>query len=370
MARGAATRAEFQPAGILLYSEELKQGCNTEMGPKDYFEIGYRQQLWSVKGEDIMTLDFKRALVTGGAGFIGSHLTRALVSQGCHVTVLDNLSTGRLHNLDPVKDRITFIKGDIRDENTVAEAIEHCQVVFHHAAMVSVVQSVKQPLDSIAINDVGTANVLEAARQNGIQRMVLASSSAIYGDDPQLPKTETMTPRPQSPYAIQKLTNEYYALLYHRLYSLETVCLRYFNVYGPRQDPSSPYSGVISIFLSRAVNGKAPIIYGDGRQTRDFVFVQDVVQANLRAMSQPHAAGQVFNVGTGKSIEVNTLWHLVAQLSNCKANPEYAEARPGDVMHSLSNIQKAQDQLGFEPSTDLTEGLQETLAWYQSTGAG
>jgi nucleoside-diphosphate-sugar epimerase len=308
---------------------------------------------------------FKRALVTGGAGFIGSHITHALVGFGCHVTILDNLATGHLKNFDAVKEDVTFVAGDIRDETAVARAVKDCQVVFHQAAMVSVVQSVEQPLDAVAINDVGTVNVLQAARQSGVQRVVLASSSAIYGDAPQLPKTEAMLPNPLSPYAVQKLTNEYYAMLYHRLYGLETVCLRYFNVYGPRQDPSSPYSGVISLFMTRAAHGKAPMIYGDGCQTRDFVFVQDVVQANLLAASHDQAVGQVYNVGTGRSIEIKALWKTIAQLANCSVAPEYAEPRPGDVVHSLSGIQKARDQIGFEPTTDLSEGLRKTFAWYQ-----
>jgi nucleoside-diphosphate-sugar epimerase len=313
-----------------------------------------------------MAQTLSSALVTGGAGFIGSHLTHALVDQGCQVTVLDNLTTGDMKNLDELNHKIRFIKGDIQDPNTLAHAIVDCQIVFHQAAMVSVVQSVEQPLASVAINEMGTINVLEAARQNGVQRVVLASSSAVYGDDPQQPKIESMLPRPLSPYAIQKLTNEYYAMLYHRLYGLNTVCLRYFNVYGPRQYPSSPYSGVISIFMSRAADGQGPIIYGDGRQTRDFVFVQDVVQANLLAAAHPDAVGQVFNVGTNHSIEINALWDKIAQMADCKAIAEHAGARPGDVVHSLSDIQKAQDKIGFKPMMGLSEGLQKTYAWYKS----
>lgn len=308
---------------------------------------------------------FDKALVTGGAGFIGSHLVTTLVDKGCRVTVLDNLSTGHLKNLEGVKSKITFIEGDIRDENALVRATEGCQVVFHQAAMVSVTQSVEQPLESVAINDVGTLNVLEAARQNGVGRVVLASSSAIYGDDPQLPKTESMMPNPLSPYAVQKLTNEYYAMIYHRLYGLETVCLRYFNVFGPRQDPSSPYSGVISIFMTRAANKEAPMIYGDGTQTRDFVYVGDVVAANLLAAESDQAEGQIFNVGTGESITITSLWEKISHMANCQAVPEYADARSGDIVHSLSSIQKANERIGFKPGTDFIEGLRQTFEWYR-----
>lgn len=315
-----------------------------------------------------MTQTINRVLVTGGAGFIGSHLTHALVAEGYQVNVLDNLVTGHLKNLDSVKDAVTFIHGDIRDENELSQAVAGCQIVFHLAAMVSVVQSVTQPLESMAINDVGTLNVLEAARNNNVQRVVLSSSSAIYGDDPQLPKIETMEPSPLSPYAVQKLTNEFYARLYHRLYGLETVCLRYFNVYGPRQDPSSPYSGVISIFMARAAEGKAPLIFGDGLQTRDFIYVGDVVQANVLAAHRDQAVGQAINVGTHQSISVNALWDKIAKIANTNAAPQHADPRPGDVVHSLSDIQKAHDLLGFKPTMGLREGLGATFDWYQHQG--
>ena len=230
-----------------------------------------------------MNKKMKKALVTGGAGFIGSHLVDALLSDGCQVVVLDNLSTGRLSNLEHVIDKISFHKGDIRDRETLANAVKDCEVVFHQAAMVSVPRTVEDPLGSAMINEIGTLLVLEAARKHHVKRVVLASSSAVYGDDPDLPKMEKMVVKPLSPYAVQKLTGEYYANIYYDLYGLETSCLRYFNVYGPRQDPSSPYSGVISIFMSRALSQKSPVIYGDGNQYRDFIFVNDVVRANLLA---------------------------------------------------------------------------------------
>jgi nucleoside-diphosphate-sugar epimerase len=311
-----------------------------------------------------MAVGFRKALITGGAGFIGSHIAEELVHQGCRVSVLDNLSSGRLENLEPIKSRLDFFQGDIQDEEILAQVIPGCDVVFHHAAVVSVTKTVADPVQSTSINDLGTLKVLEAARRNGVQRVVLASSSAVYGDDPQLPKTEKMTPRPLSPYAVQKLTNEHYALLYNKLYGLEVVCLRYFNVYGPRQDPSSPYSGVISIFMTRAKNGEAPTIYGDGRQSRDFVFVKDVVQANILAGSHSAASGQVFNVGTGISIEINMLWEKIAGLANLAAVPEYADSRTGDIVHSVAGIEKAEEILGFSPAVSLDRGLALTFDWY------
>jgi nucleoside-diphosphate-sugar epimerase len=312
-----------------------------------------------------MGIVIRKALITGGAGFIGSHIAEELVQQGCKVTVLDNLASGHLENLDPIMSHVDFIQGDIQDEQALEEAIPGCDVVFHEAAVVSVTKTVEAPVTSTAVNDLGTLKVLEAARRNGVQRVVLASSSAVYGDDPQLPKVESMPAGPLSPYAVQKLTNEHYAILYNKLYGLEVVCLRYFNVYGPRQDPSSPYSGVISIFMTRAKHGTAPVIYGDGRQSRDFIYVKDVVQANILAAAHPAAPGQVFNVGTGNSIEINTLWNKIAGLAHCAAAPEYADFRPGDIVHSVADIQKAGQKMGFCPAVSLDQGLAHTYAWYK-----
>jgi len=319
----------------------------------------------SLGGESNMASGIQSALVTGGAGFIGSHLVEALAAQGCQVTVLDNLSSGRLSNLETVRDKIRFVEGDIRDEGILGAAIDGCDLVFHHAAVVSVTQTVEAPVDSADVNELGTLKVLDAARRHQVQRLVLASSSAVYGDPPQLPKIESMAPRPLSPYAVQKYTNELYAAIYFRLYGLQTVCLRYFNVYGPRQDPSSPYSGVISIFITRALENEAPLIYGDGRQTRDFVFVSDVVQANLLAATQADAAGQVFNIGTSDSVDINSLWELTAKLAHCSRAARYVDSRPGDIMHSLSSIQKACRVLGFQPRVSLNSGLDQTIAWYR-----
>lgn len=312
-----------------------------------------------------MAFKIKKALVTGGAGFIGSHLAEALVRQRCAVTVLDNLASGHLSNLDAVSRQIDFVQGDIQDDALLEKLVAGCDAVFHQAAVVSVTRTVKEPVASAQVNDLGTIKVLDAARRNGVRRVVLASSSAVYGDSPQLPKTEALVPAPLSPYAVQKLTNEYYADLYFRLYGLETVCLRYFNVYGPRQDPASPYSGVISIFMTRACETQPPVIYGDGRQTRDFVFVQDVVRANLLAATRAAAQGRVFNVGAGRAVAINALWQMIAGLARITVSAQYREPRPGEIVHSLAGIQSAREGLGFQPTVSLDEGLRRTFEWYR-----
>ena len=312
-----------------------------------------------------MTRPIAHALVTGGAGFIGSHLVDALLRNGARVTVVDNLTTGKRDNLKEAADGVFLYEGDIRDADLLKRLMQGVDVVFHQAAVVSVPQSVAQPLESAAVNEMGTLAVLEAARQAGCRRVVLASSSAVYGDDPQLPKRETMPPRPLSPYAVQKMTGEYYAGLYHTLYGLETVGLRYFNVFGPRQDPSSPYSGVISIFMERAADGRAPVIYGDGEQTRDFVFVQDVVAANVRAATAAAAAGGVFNIGSGRTITVNALWQQVADLAGVGLAPGYDAPREGDIRHSVAAVDAARESLGFTPVVSFADGLARTYAWYR-----
>lgn len=311
-----------------------------------------------------MSIAIKRALVTGGAGFIGSHLVDALLENGCDVVVVDNLSTGHLKNLQHVYDDIDFRKGDIRDLETMKTSAVGCDVIFHLAAVVSVPQTVTDPIHSARVNDLGSLNVLESARLQGIKRVVLSSSCAVYGDDPEIPKHENMPPGPQSPYAVQKLTNELNARLYAELYGLETVCLRYFNVFGPRQDPSSPYSGVISIFMTRAVAQDAPIIYGDGRQFRDFVYVKDVVRANLLAVASQNSGGAVFNIGTGKHVRINQLWELIGAMAGTILSPVYEDARSGDIIESVADIQKAISKLGFKPKYTFQEGLQKTFNWY------
>ena len=312
-----------------------------------------------------MKIKIKKALVTGGAGFIGSHLTDALVSSGCQVTVIDDLSTGRLSNLEHVKDKIEFYKGDILDQVILEKAVKNCDVIFHQAAIVSVPWSIENPVNSAMVNEIGTLSVLESARKHNVKRVVLASSSAVYGDDPQLPKRETMVSKPLSPYAVQKLTGEYYARLYNDLYGLETVCLRYFNVYGPRQDPSSPYSGVISIFMSKAVSKEAPFIYGNGNHYRDFVFVDDVVKANLLAAIAEGASGEVFNIGTGKYVTIDRLWKMTCDLCSLNIKPEYKPTRIGDIVESVANIDNAEKVLGFNPKYSFEKGLKVTFDWYK-----
>lgn len=312
-----------------------------------------------------MNCNFQKVLVTGGAGFIGSHLVDELVKRGSRVTILDNLSTGKAANLAHLQGQVTLMQGDIQDPDAVNEAMAGCDVVFHQAAVVSVPQTVEEPLESAMVNDMGTLRVLEAARQGGVRRVVLASSCAIYGDDPRLPKYEGMRPECKSPYALQKLAGENYAHLYYELYGLETVCLRYFNVYGPRQDPGSPYSGVISIFMSMACTGRAPVIYGDGKQSRDFVFVKDVVTANLLAGAAKGGAGHVFNVGTGDFVRINRLWEMIGRMAGVTLQPRYEPARAGDILESMANIDRARSILGFDPAYDFGRGLGITFKWYQ-----
>ena len=307
----------------------------------------------------------KKVLVTGGAGFIGSHLADALCSAGCKVKVIDNLSTGHLSNLAQIKDRIEFVKGNITDRDLVLETIKGCDAVFHQAAVVSVTDTVARPIESAMVNDLGALIVLEAARLRKVKRVVLASSCAVYGDSPELPKHEGMAPMPRSPYAVQKLAGELYSKLYHELYGVETVCLRYFNVYGPRQDPSSPYSGVISIFLTKAADNAQPTIYGDGSQYRDFIFVADVVKANLLAARGRSAPGQRLNIGTGKTVSIKTLWQKIAALTKANTQPIHADARPGDIHASVADIDKAKAVLGFNPEHSFEQGLGITCDWYK-----
>ena len=312
-----------------------------------------------------MSIDFNNALVTGGAGFIGSHLVETLLSAGCKVTVLDNLSTGNLLNLEPVMDHITFYQNDIRELDMLEKAAEGCDVIYHLAAVVAVQQTVSNPIESTMINDIGTINVLEAARSKNVRRLVLASSCAVYGDDPHLPKMESMLPRPASPYAVHKLSAEHYARIYFDLFGLETVSLRFFNVYGPRQDPSSPYSGVISIFMAKAVSNQVPVIYGDGNQSRDFVYVKDVVKANLLAASTDNLAGNVLNIGTGSNVLINRLWELIALLGGHRLAPRYEPARSGDILHSVAGMELVQSVLKFKNDFTLEQGLEITFDWYR-----
>ncbi len=312
-----------------------------------------------------MNIDFKKALVTGGAGFIGSHLVEALSAAGCEVAVLDNLSGGNLLNLASVKEHISFYENDIRQLDALEQAAAGCDVIFHLAAVVAVQQTIEYPLDSTMVNDIGTINVLEAARKQNVRCVVLASSCAVYGDDPRLPKEESMTPMPSSLYAVHKLSAEHYLRVYCELFELKTASLRFFNVFGPRQDPSSPYSGVISIFMSKAASDQAPVIYGDGNQTRDFVYVNDVVKALLLAAKTDRKAGDVFNIGSGSRVTINRLWELIASLSGQQSEPVYHPARAGDILHSVGNIDKARSLLNYKNEFSLERGLELTLEWYR-----
>jgi len=312
---------------------------------------------------------YKKAVVTGGAGFIGSHLVEALLRSGYQVTVIDNLSTGSLSNLGQVKDHIIFFKADIRDQDVLIRATKGCDIIFHQAARVSVPMTIEHPVESAMINDVGTLMVLEAARIGNVKKLVFASSCAIYGDDPHLPKDENMFPAPLSPYAVHKLAGEHYCSLYHDLHQIETVCLRYFNVFGPKQDPSSPYSGVISIFMTKAVSEKVPVIYGYGNQYRDFVFVKDVINANLLAANSDGLETKTFNIGTGNFIRIHQLWKLICKITGVDVEPDYRPARSGDIQESVASIELAKSVLGFKPAYSLEEGLEITLKWYSGSCA-
>ena len=313
-----------------------------------------------------MKLPFKSALVTGGAGFIGSHLVEALISAGCRVAVLDNLSTGNLENLKHLTGKFCLFQDDIRNQKALYAAAEGCQVIFHLAAVVSVPQTIENPIESAAINEMGSLSVFEVAREKKVQRVVFSSSCAVYGDDPRLPKLENMAPNPMSPYAVQKLAAEYYAQMFYDLHGLEATVLRYFNVYGPRQDPSSPYSGVISIFMTKALLNEPAVIYGDGDQSRDFIYVQDVVRANLLAASARGAGGQVINIGSGQSVRVNDLWQAVCALSGRYREPQHDRKRPGDIVASLADVGRAKELLDFECETSFETGLKSTFEWYRS----
>ena len=307
-----------------------------------------------------------RYLVTGGAGFIGSHLAEELKRRGAAVRVVDNLITGKRRNLDHVKG-VELVEGDLADLTVAERAVEGCTFVLHQAAIPSVPRSVKDPITSNRANIDATLNVLVAARDAGVRRVVYAGSSSAYGNTPTLPKHEGMPPGPLSPYALQKLVGEQYMQMFTRLYGLETVTIRYFNVFGPRQDPSSPYSGVISVFISALVDGRRPTIYGDGEQTRDFTYVANVVDGVLRACEAPRASGEVINVATGGRVSLNDLFQAVRRLTGSSLEPIYAAERPGDVRDSQADIAKARELLGYTPAVMLEDGLNRTLEWYRSS---
>ncbi len=298
-----------------------------------------------------------KTLVTGGAGFIGSHLVDRLLSEGHTVSVLDSFSTGRRENLDAVKGRIEIHEADVRDTTAVERAMDGCEVVFHEAAVVSVPYSVEHPQETHDVNIQGTLNVLLAARKSRVRRVVFASSAAIYGEEPTLPKSEAMLPEPISPYGVEKLTAEHYLRTFAHLYGIETVALRYFNVFGPRQDPSSPYSGVISVFVRRLLAAKPITIYGDGLQSRDFVYVADVVEANLRAAMAEGASGRVYNVARGERTTLLRLAEVLGKVVGTEVSPTLAAERAGDIRHSQATIDRARSELGYVPRVDLETGL-------------
>jgi nucleoside-diphosphate-sugar epimerase len=306
-------------------------------------------------------------LVTGGAGFIGSNLTEALLDQGHRVRIVDNFSTGKKENLLFV-DRFSsleMLEGDIRDRAVCQAAMRDVEYVFHQAALPSVQRSVENPLTTHSVNAVGTLNVLLAAKEEGVKRLIYASSSSIYGDTPALPKVETMPSNPLSPYALQKQVGEKYCRLFSQLYGLETVSLRYFNVFGPKQDPASIYSAVIPRFIDALLRRKPPLIFGDGEQSRDFTYIDNVVHANLLAMSAEDCHGEAMNVACGSRISLNQLLEILARITGSKVDPVYSEARKGDVKHSLADIRKAKQLLNYEPLVRIEAGLAKTVEYFK-----
>ncbi len=312
-----------------------------------------------------------RYVVTGGAGFIGSHIAQTLAAQDHEVVVLDDLSTGHLHNLAAFRDRIEFVEGSVCDLPLLQELCEGTDVVFHQAALASVPRSVADPLASNEANVTGTLKVLLAARDRKVRRVVYAASSSAYGDSEVLPKREDMPAQPLSPYAITKYVDELYGKVFTDLYDLPTIGLRYFNVFGARQDPQSQYAAVIPLFITRFLAGEAPLIHGDGGQSRDFTYIDNVVQANLRAAQAPDAAdGRVYNVACGEAITVKDLCLRIRDLTGAAIEPEYGPPRAGDVRHSLADIGAARELLGYDPPVDLAAGLEQTVAWYRDQHAG
>jgi nucleoside-diphosphate-sugar epimerase len=305
-------------------------------------------------------------LVTGGAGFIGSHLVDGLLAAGFRVRLLDDFSSGREENVAHLNGSAELLRGDLRDRALLARALAGVEVVFHQAAVPSVPRSVAEPERTNDVNVTGTLGLLEASRTAGVRRVVFASSSSAYGDTPVLPKVETLPPCPLSPYALQKYAGERYCQLYHRLYGLETVALRYFNVYGPRQNPKSEYAAVVPRFATACLAGEAAVVFGDGEQTRDFTFVADAVAANLLAADAPRAAGEVLNVAGGRRVSLNALLGELQELTGASAAPRHEPARPGDVRDSLADLGRARELLGYAPRVDLRAGLARTITFLKA----
>jgi len=309
----------------------------------------------------------RKFVVTGGAGFIGSTLVRTLLGYG-QVSVIDNLMTGHAHNLDEVRRAIEFHPVDIRDAEALEAPMKGAEIVFHLAAIPSVPRSIEDPVPSHEVNIDGTFNVFRAALEAGVKRVVYAASSSAYGDTEVLPKTESMTPRPKSPYAVQKLLGEYYASVFHSCYGLETVALRFFNVYGPRQDPTSPYSGVLSLFMKHLIARTSPTIHGDGEQSRDFTYVEDVAELCWKASQVKGIAGNMYNAGNGGKLTLNHIWSLLQEMEGVNIPVHYGPGRSGDVRHSMADTAAAERDLGHAPRYPIEIGLRKTLAWYRLAG--
>lgn len=309
-------------------------------------------------------------LITGIAGFIGSSLARAVLAQGDNVRGVDNFSTGKRNNIAELLDRIDVREADLLDLEAMQSACRGVDYVLHEAAIPSVPRSVLNPLDSNQANVDGTVNVLIAARDAKVKRLVYAASSSAYGDTPTLPKREDMSPNPISPYAVAKLASEYYMTSFYRCYGLQTVSLRYFNIFGPRQDPTSPYSGVLAKFITQMLKGEQPTIYGDGTQSRDFTYVENVVHANLLACKAPagDVAGRVFNVATGARIDLNEMFRVLKKLTGYPGEVNHGPERAGDVKHSLADLSRAEKHLGYKPQVNFEEGLRRTIDWYRAQG--
>jgi nucleoside-diphosphate-sugar epimerase len=308
-------------------------------------------------------------LITGGAGFIGSNLARKLLSMGEEVVVLDDLSTGKKANLEGIKDRVRLVVGDICDLDVVREAMEGIDYVFHHAAVVSVPRSVDDPMRTNQVNVDGTLNCLLAARDVEAKRFVFAASSSAYGDSKELPKHEDMKPHPLSPYGVSKLVGEMYCRVFHEVYGLPTVSLRYFNIFGPYQDPHSQYAAVVPIFITRLLKGESPVIYGDGEQSRDFTYIDNAVQANLLAVHSSGADGKTINVACGARYTLNDLVGHLKKLTGSDIDPTHENPRPGDIKHSMGDISTAAGLLGYAPDVSFEEGLKRTVAWFKASQA-
>lgn len=307
-----------------------------------------------------------RYLITGGAGFIGSNIAHELVKRGEDVRILDNLSTGSKTNIADIENQVEMIEGDIRDFWTVRESIEDVDYVLHQAALPSVPRSVKNPLTSNNVNIDGTLNLLEASRQAGVKKFVLASSSSVYGDTPELPKREDMWTDPLSPYAVTKLTCEKYCKVFYELYGLETVCLRYFNIFGPRQDPDSEYAAVVPKFIIALLSGKQPIVYGDGNQSRDFTFIDNAVEANLLATTSKAAPGNYYNIACGAQFTLNELLDKLRAIIGADVDARHTPPRPGDILHSFADISLARGDLKYNPKVDFEAGLRKTVEWFSA----